>query len=228
MNITKKSLIKISSEIDHQNRWNRFDNKGTKDFIFIQLCNIVDDYLENKRQVPEDKVKLIQNLRDDDEFISEMFAKNGHAFGCASHRIKSDKHFVLTAVQLHGHALKYASEELRNDKEIVLQAVAENGLALHHASENLRSDKEVVLAALRQNGTALQYAADNLKSDKEIVLEAVKQTKWAIKDACPDILHLCKDKDSVKILESMILAEDLQNSLLMKTGSQHQKKRMKI
>ena len=119
-----------------------------------------------------------------------------------------------------------------NEKELMLEAVRKNGVAIYNASDRLKDDKEVVLAAVNEFGKVLQVASDRLKDDAEVVLTAIKRTRELRSDdeitifntkdetivemASPRIQELCKDRDPVKVLESMVMAEQLQDELTNK------------
>ena len=138
---------------------------------------------------------------------------------------RSNKEITLEAVNQYGLALDYTSQKLQNDKEVVLEAVKQNPFSLQLTSKELKNDKEVVLTAAKQNGVSLQFASRELKNDKEVVLEAVKQNPGSLRFASTEIKDLCKDKDPVKVLESLVLSEQLEQDL---PSQESNKKKMKL
>lgn len=108
------------------------------------------------------------------------------------------------------------SDELRADKNIVALAVADFGEALDHASPTLQADRDIVSIAVAQSGFALTYASEELKNDIEIVLLAVSQHKNAIQFASLELQNLCKGKNPVTVLKSILLAGELKTELKAK------------
>lgn len=107
-------------------------------------------------------------------------------------------------------------QKLQDNKEFISDLISADIRCLEAASDRLKQDREFIVDLLKKDGLALKYASDDLKSDKEVVLVAVKQYNNAINFASNDLQQFCKDKDPVKALESLILAESLQSSLVSK------------
>ena len=151
----------------------------------------------------------------DNENLARLAVRDKTNFPKVSERLKDDKEFVLHAMK-NGCALVYSSNRLSEDKEIITEYVKQSGLNIKDIHEKY-IDKDVVMASVKEDGIGLLHCPAKYREDKEIVLEAIKSKPYALKYASAEIKELCKDKDSIKTLETAILHEQLEKVVPPKT-----------
>jgi hypothetical protein len=157
--------------------------------------------------------------------------------------LKNDKEYILSQFDKgNTETLHLGLDYLNNDKERMLKHCSKNPSATYVVSDSLKDDKEFMTAIISSKnswgGTELQHASDRLKDDTEFVQFCVNQEtiktgrdngmKYnVIEHASPRLKELCQNKDPIKVLESCILAEKLQDQLSHKQN-QAPTKKMKI
>lgn len=188
-----KSLLKgETSLLKGKEAQNLLNNELFK-YLFVENATLLAEAVKKDPEILElissqklkEKIEFIcsippivfvvyENLKDDEDIVLALVAKQGYCLYYASDRLKDEKDIVLTAVHRDGEYLQDASDRLKDDKEIVLEAVSTSWEALAHASKRLKDDKDVVLKAVLNNANALRYGSDRLRNDKEIVLTAIR------------------------------------------------------
>ncbi len=79
--------------------------------------------------------------------------QNVESFQFASEDLRNDEEFMSQMVKHNREALKWIGEELNDDKGFILECMKEHyGMALEHASPKWRDDEDVVLAAVKSSG----------------------------------------------------------------------------
>lgn len=191
--------------------------------IFSNRDNLLDALKKNEpsfNYAPEE-------AKQDREFMIDVLKVNPEATRHIGDNLINDKELFEVAVEKYGKALCHAGEQLQDDKDLVLKAVNQDAWATHYASERLQNDKDVAMASVRNYPGSLSWVGEEMKNDKEVVLEAYKKDNFTLQHASKEIQDLCKDKDPIKVLESCILAEKLQDQLSHKQN-QAPTKKMKI
>ncbi len=74
-------------------------------------------------------------------------------------------------------------------------------------------NKEIAIKHLKDGKSFSLNIFNNFRDDKEVALAAVSQYVGALSYASPKIQELCKDKDPIKTLGSVILHEQLQKEI---------------
>lgn len=148
---------------------------------------------------------------------------------CISYsKLKNDREFVLDATKnIDYYTFTYADDKFRKDKDIIQSAMDKKAYMFKFADESIRYNESFALKAVTADSFNLECVSDRLKNNLEFVLEAIKSKPSAMKYASEEIRDICKDKDPIKILESVIFAEKLQQSLSHKPN-QTPTKRLKI
>jgi len=197
--------------------------------------------LEAVQKNPLNLNHVSDRLKEDRDIVFEAMKQDPSVFKFASHTIKCDEDIIKLAVKNDGLNLEHTSATNQNNPEVVMLAVQQNGNSLRFASMDLISDREIVKEAVKQNYNSFEFVSHDLKNDKAFIVELIEETKSlkflnhasteiknnkevmleAFKkdnDIAPDFLgyQLKKelgDKEPVKALESMVLADKLQNQL---------------
>lgn len=216
--------------------------KDDKDFVLNVIKNggIVAPYLSDRLKDDKETVlKAIEydmhgidyasdRLKDDKNFIFKAVELQITSLNYLSDEWKDNKDLIIHAIKLNSnHAYTHASYELQKDRDVVLKMLEcstyeknsslVNSNLVNNIKNNFSDDKEVMLMAISLNELFFGHCSKTLQNDKEVVLAAINMDKGVFRYASTEIQDLCKDKDPIKTLESVILHEQLQKIVPPKT-----------
>lgn len=168
------------------------------------------------------------NIKSDSQFIFNLLDNNksGKFFRLVSHLHKDNRELNLLAVK-KGCPLKYIDKKYSEDKDFILFFVRQRADSLRFVAEHFRNDEEVVLESLKSNNAqSYSHAGEEAKKNLRIIAKTLKINKQMIYETPRAFQVQIKDeKDMAKFIESVLLKEDLSNSL---TGNTFEPKKAKI
>lgn len=232
IDISKAKRLELYDELSY-GRASIFDDdyknfRLDKDFITAAACGGDEEATEEFFNSIE-----YQHLSSDRDFMRIVIASNPTAFQSASSDLREDKEFlrdVLSEAMSHQaeQICEHLSYKLKQDKQFALEVVQIYGGLIEHFDEEIRADKAIAIKAVSDSGSALQHISRDLRNDKDLVLEAVRRDRYSIHHASDEIQELCKDKDPIKVLESVIAHEKLHSALAQKAPAPKQVRGLKL
>lgn len=139
------------------------------------------------------------------------------------HMYKTEKEAIQSLV--NGVEFKNIRfDYFRDNENVVLKACIYQGAeSLKTACKKLRDDKVFMKKILSIKPEALEFCSNNLKDNWELVLLACEKNPAVICYASKELIEKCKNKDPIKVIQSLILERNL-NSNLTVNKEKHIKK----
>ena len=105
------------------------------------------------------------------------------------------------------------SDRLKADLEILDYVMEHNANMFKYTPLEYRRIDKNIMAALKRIPSNLNYASIEYKNNKQLVLDLIKIKPQVIKYASKEIQKLIGSANPIKILESAILYEKLNNTI---------------
>lgn len=116
--------------------------------------------------------------------------------------------------------------ELKEDRELLIEALKHDGSNIQYASSSFSSDKEVILASLKTYEHVYDFMNKKFLDDEEVVLSMIKHYEGYLDLASLRIYKMCIKSDPIKVLTSIVGAQNL--SLQLENSEAKISKKFKV
>lgn len=203
----------------------KFDIKNLKVFAIKDqkfMEKFVNKFHENTKDIPDE---LMKNKEFCLNILNKLETKYLYKIPV---EFSKDKDFVKKAIKIKPEYFQQASNEIKKDKDVCKVAVEKSTSNYFLLEEPLKSDMELIGATLKTYPLSLGRFEEKYKNNEKVVLCALncaKENKYGdeyislervFKNASPRIKKLCKGKDPIKVLTSVVLEKELNGELELK------------
>jgi hypothetical protein len=196
------------------------DNKTDKKYynlisspFFQPTTDNMIDFFRDRDSLKEYILK--NNLHTDKDFISQ----NAKFLKFADESLKNDKDFVTGIIKksyFTSDLFTFLPNKYLEDKEFIKQVVAKDSSALAYKCEKIINDKQFMSELIGIRTNSYMYGGKTITDDAKLTLKACLKEPYMINHSSQRLRTLCYEKDPIKVLNSLILQEKLQMSMVKK------------
>lgn len=134
------------------------------------------EYFEYESFINDDMVLKSKNNSTDAEAIKKLLeniiTKYPEKTLLLSERIRDDEEYMLSLIAKNPAVLSYVSDRLKNDINFNTKVLTKYPKATNYASECIQKNHDINIAILKENKSNLDYISDSLKRDATFIARA--------------------------------------------------------